>query len=212
MTATFRVAARVAAVIFGTQQWSRRQYRRYNKMEICDLTEKVRRPGIPPIIVEVGVAEGHHSKGIAEYLAKNGGHLVCVDWFEGSMVGDRYIIPKGLKGKFLEHTKDCNIIIVPHESGFAASLFRDKLFDVVWIDADHRYHAIKRDIELWLPKVRPGGILSGHDYDAEYFNEAYIEEDYVDGVHHGVTKAVNERFGKPERLNTTWWVQVKNEV
>ena len=37
-------------------------------------------------------------------------------------------------------------------------------FDLVFIDADHSYETTKRDIELWAPKVKPGGILGGHDY------------------------------------------------
>jgi len=46
----------------------------------------------------------------------------------------------------------------------AASLFPEHYFDLVFIDADHSYDAIKEDIYLWKPLVRKGGILSGHDY------------------------------------------------
>jgi glycosyltransferase involved in cell wall biosynthesis len=35
---------------------------------------------------------------------------------------------------------------------------------VSYIDADHRYESVVSDIQAWWPKVRPGGILSGHDY------------------------------------------------
>ena len=34
---------------------------------------------------------------------------------------------------------------------------------MVFIDADHRYHAVRADIRAWINKVRPGGILAGHD-------------------------------------------------
>jgi hypothetical protein len=37
--------------------------------------------------------------------------------------------------------------------------------DFVFIDADHTEEAVRADIEAWLPKVRPGGLLAGHDYD-----------------------------------------------
>lgn len=46
----------------------------------------------------------------------------------------------------------------------AVSLFEDDSLDGVFIDADHTYEAVKRDVENWLPKVRKGGILAGHDY------------------------------------------------
>lgn len=37
--------------------------------------------------------------------------------------------------------------------------------DFVFIDADHSYEGCRADIEAWSKKVRPGGLLSGHDYD-----------------------------------------------
>lgn len=46
----------------------------------------------------------------------------------------------------------------------AVDIFDDSSLDFVYIDADHTYQAVKRDIELWYPKIRDGGILSGHDY------------------------------------------------
>jgi hypothetical protein len=35
--------------------------------------------------------------------------------------------------------------------------------DIVFIDALHDYESVKQDIHLWWPKVRVGGMLSGHD-------------------------------------------------
>lgn len=57
--------------------------------------------------------------------------------------------------------------------------FEDGWFDYVYIDSDHTYEAVKKDIELWWPKVKEGGILAGHDYNT--FNKLY-----------GVVTAVNE--------------------
>lgn len=51
-------------------------------------------------------------------------------------------------------------------SAEAAPLFPKQYFDLVFIDSDHSYGAIKEDIFLWKPLVRKGGILSGHDYRA----------------------------------------------
>ena len=61
----------------------------------------------------------------------------------------------------------------------AVYLFKDESLDGVFIDADHSYEAVKKDIADWMPKVRKGGILAGHDY-IQTFG--------------GVVQAVNESF------------------
>lgn len=45
----------------------------------------------------------------------------------------------------------------------AAGLVLDMSTDFVFIDADHTYGAVKNDIIRWAPKIRPGGMLMGHD-------------------------------------------------
>ena len=46
----------------------------------------------------------------------------------------------------------------------AAAGFRDRSLDFVYLDARHYREALLEDLELWAPKIRPGGILAGHDY------------------------------------------------
>jgi len=46
----------------------------------------------------------------------------------------------------------------------AAQIFPDEYFDMVYIDANHSYAAVSEDIKAWLPKVKIGKILGGHDY------------------------------------------------
>jgi predicted O-methyltransferase YrrM len=43
--------------------------------------------------------------------------------------------------------------------------FDEKRLGFVYIDGDHEYEPVRQDIELWWPKLRPGGILAGHDLD-----------------------------------------------
>ena len=51
----------------------------------------------------------------------------------------------------------------------AAKLLKDNHFDFVYLDARHDYCAVAEDIASYWPKVRPGGILAGHDFiDAQY--------------------------------------------
>lgn len=64
--------------------------------------------------------------------------------------------------------------------------YEDNSIDFCFIDASHEYEDVKADIEAWLPKVKIGGILAGHDYDVAW---------------QGVVKAVDEVLGKENITN-----------
>jgi hypothetical protein len=71
--------------------------------------------------------------------------------------------------------------------------------DFVFIDGNHAYEYVLQDIGIWEPKVRPGGIVSGHDYGSKF--------------HWGVQKAVDEyakAHGREVRTGKDgvwWWVK-----
>jgi hypothetical protein len=46
----------------------------------------------------------------------------------------------------------------------AALSFPDASCDFIYLDANHAYEAVKRDLQQWFPKLRVGGLMSGHDY------------------------------------------------
>jgi hypothetical protein len=46
----------------------------------------------------------------------------------------------------------------------AAKSFEDGSLDWVYLDGNHHYEAVKEDMEAWWPKIRTGGVLSGHDW------------------------------------------------
>lgn len=46
----------------------------------------------------------------------------------------------------------------------ASKIFPDGYFDLVFIDGSHFQEDLEPDIHAWLPKVRVGGLLTGHDY------------------------------------------------
>lgn len=60
---------------------------------------------------------------------------------------------------------DISLIIT--SSVAASTLFADRSLDWVHLDARHDEANVRADIAAWLPKVRPGGWLSGDDYDPE---------------------------------------------
>ena len=73
----------------------------------------------------------------------------------------------------------------------AVMMVEDKSLDFVFIDAQHDYDSVKQDIDLWLPKVKKGGLLSGHDYHEQF---------------PGVIKAVNEFFTPEIGDNDVWYM------
>ena len=45
-----------------------------------------------------------------------------------------------------------------------AEKYEDQSFDFIYVDARHDYIGVVEDLRFWLPKLRPGGIIAGHDY------------------------------------------------
>lgn len=92
-------------------------------------------------------------------------------------------------------------VLIVADSIEAARRVDDGSLDMVFIDADHSYEGVKRDIAAWLPKVKRGGWLGGHDY-----RNTDPRFDFS-----GVDKAVEElalNFGLTVEAdaNFTWWV------
>lgn len=74
----------------------------------------------------------------------------------------------------------------------AAATLPDRSVDGVFIDGDHSYLQVLRDIDAWEPKVKLGGFLSGHDF----------------GNHPDVARAVLERaaeFNRTVHLSMDWF-------
>jgi predicted O-methyltransferase YrrM len=74
----------------------------------------------------------------------------------------------------------------------AASVIQDQV-DFVFIDGDHSYDGVIRDIKAWLPKVKPGGVIAGHDLHYEY---------------PGVVRAVREVFGADYKQSGIVWAHM----
>lgn len=74
--------------------------------------------------------------------------------------------------------------------------FSDGYFDFIYVDGEHTYEGAKRDITQFLPKLKPGGIMAGHDYVAEWA---------------GVQSAVVETVGIPDQIFLDGsWIKVIN--
>ena len=54
--------------------------------------------------------------------------------------------------------------IVRKDSVEVLNDYADEYFDFIYIDANHAYEYAKIDVNNWYPKLKQGGIFSGHDY------------------------------------------------
>lgn len=72
----------------------------------------------------------------------------------------------------------------------AADRIADYSLDLVFLDATHTHNEVLADIRIWERKLKPGGILAGHDYSGSF---------------PGVASAVHEVFGGKVRVVDTVW-------
>jgi len=139
---------------------------------------------------EVGVFQGYYSMVLLDNIPNL--NLLCVDsWTSATGWGQRrnvaaYPVAKKNLSRYYHAT------ILKGDSTNVAKLITDDTLDFVYIDADHSYEAVKADINAWVPKVKNGGIIAGHDY----FTHRTL----------GVIEAVDE-FAKELNLDvkTTEW-------
>lgn len=120
--------------------------------------------------VELGVLRGDFSSHILKYW--KGKRLYLVDaWthIEGLQDvnnGDNNIQLDNLAKTFMKvYGQKERAIILRAFSEFACTMFKDEQLDFVFVDADHSYDKVKEDLINWYPKVKPGGLFCGHDYD-----------------------------------------------
>lgn len=153
------------------------------------------------VAVEIGSYCGRSSRAIADNLPV-GGTLYCVDaWKPFECVPSVITTPdegEAVYEEFLSNMSDlmdAGIVTVRRMGSVkaAATLSLDAV-DFVFIDGDHSYEAVSQDIRLWLPVVRSGGVIAGHDY----------------GVYPGVSRAVDSRFGESVQhpAGSIWSVQL----
>jgi hypothetical protein len=120
-------------------------------------------------IVEVGVYRGKSLIYLAKKVAeRNAGiQVVGVDYGRGIIEGGfdfKGMVANDILTNLIEHQLSDDVPIILWDSAKAAKLFADQSCWCVYIDADHRYEAIQKDIMAWKPKIVRGGILAGHDH------------------------------------------------
>ena len=160
------------------------------------------------VALEIGSWMG---AGSTRVLADYADEIVCVDTWSGTENTEQAGIASQTDPfkLFLQNTRNFEEKVTPvkSESDEIGSLFADETFDFIFIDGDHRYAQTKRDIQNCLPKLRRGGIISGHSCEGRVtegnrdFLMQHLDVDHVKSIfqnfrdmHPGVIIAVDEVF------------------
>lgn len=150
-----------------------------------------RKGGRRPRVIEIGSWMGRSTSALAR---RNRGLIVCVDTWDGvpddpaqhelyaESAGD--VAYRRFSRTMAKELAAGSVRALRMSSEEAAAVIRAEIaagcerYDMVFIDGDHRYEAVRRDILLYQRFLVAGGLLSGHDYGKERYP--------------GVTRAVDE--------------------
>lgn len=122
-----------------------------------------------------------------------------------------------------EHTKKVlgkykNVKIIRESSMEAVEKFDDNSLDFVYIDANHEFRYIAEDLYEWYKKVRPGGIVSGHDYfyvkrgsGAQIWHVAYVLNAFIGAYGIPTWYLLGSKEPRPNEKRDKWrsWMFVK---
>jgi len=152
------------------------------------------------VIVEVGSYKGRSTRALADHCP---GVVYAIDPWDGGYKNDdgtqaRWLDTKGARMRFDENLVDHVVSgkVIVHQGVLADVQVEALRADLLFIDGDHRYLAVRDDITLGQKIVRSGGILCGHDYGHKTWP--------------GVKRAVHEMFGRAVNIQppSIWWVRL----
>lgn len=137
----------------------------------------------------IGIELGSYCGNSSEMFINSGcfEKLYCIDSWNG--------IESKFTEKIFDETlsKNQKIIKIKDLTLNVSKQFQYGSIDFIYIDANHDYDSVKNDILHYFPKIKNGGIISGHDYCESW---------------KGVINAVNEIFGKPIKVfkDGSWYI------
>jgi predicted O-methyltransferase YrrM len=155
------------------------------------------------VFVEIGCWLGQSTVYLADAICRSGKAitLYAVDNFSGVTLPSGAAMPQSCEGRnlldeFNANLQECGVSglvrVIVGDSAESAKLFRPQSVAFAFIDADHSYEAVQRDIAAWRGRIKPGGVLAGHDRQRA-----------------SVNRAVTEAFGRYEISGPeAWWVRL----
>jgi hypothetical protein len=162
------------------------------------------------ICIEIGSWKGSSSYAIASIVKLyENSILYCVDHWEGNL--NTHAREEAKEDKIWDifinniNILDISKVIRPirMSSHDAISNFKDESIDFIFIDGDHTYDFFRKDIELYWPKLKIGGIMCGHDCSVYYSKvdnnlkkiiDNNINVNFVNRMHCGIVRGLYDKF------------------
>lgn len=146
------------------------------------------------VILEIGTHAGGSTKLLAE---ASHGLVITIDPYRRPFQHVKQKFEHNAKdliaqGRIVQIAKGSEMAVGDLEKILAARGINMRSVDMLFIDGDHSYEGVTRDIVLYSPFVRPGGLICGHDYNSRFL---------------GLQKAVNELVQDRNIDETIWWTQ-----
>ena len=132
------------------------------------------------VVAEIGVNEGEFSEKILKTAKPSKLHLVDA-WGDPTRYTDQLKLK--VHDKFSKEIASGQVEINVGFSTDVLPKFPDKYFDWVYLDTDHTYKTTAAELDILRRKMKPGGIIAGHDYTVG---------NWVAGFRYGVIEAVNK--------------------
>lgn len=123
------------------------------------------------IMAEIGCFAGVSSELFAIHVK----HIHCIDLFApyGEISDQAIYDAESVFDQLL--IKYNNISKLKMSSEKANATFNDSSLDFVYIDGAHDYNNAFKDIQIWLPKIKPNKYIGGHDFNNKDVHKAIID-------------------------------------
>jgi hypothetical protein len=181
-----------------------------------ELPHLLNRRGLLGRGVEVGVKAGAFSERLLD--AWRGRELISVDPWRAAAPGERYVNLDNV-GQAAHDAFHAEAVARLERFGGRSSIWRmtgreaaariaPRSLDFVYLDARHDRDSVRDDLADWSGRVRPGGILAGHDYvDGTFANGEFGVRSAVDGFFAERSLPVRHTFA--DRPWISWFVVVR---
>lgn len=131
------------------------------------------------IAAEIGVNKGDFSEEILKRSHPAKLHLIDVWGSERYHKGLEDLVKGRFKPEIEKGTVEVNV-------GFSVDMskrFENEYFDWIYIDTTHLYADTRDELEAYSKKMKPGGIIAGHDF---------VSGNWRSAIKYGVIEAVHE--------------------